>query len=227
MATPRPKILVIDDDTAVASALHRGLSPQYQADLAFKGGTGLKKARQIDYAAILLDLHLPDIPGLVFCQKFRDIDTKTPLMIITADPDLKRKLAAFNAGADDYIIKPVNVVEIKARLTAIIRRNNTGAVGLLGCDDLFLDPNRREVIRGGRPIKLRRKEFDMLECLLRRVNSVVSREALINYVWNGDDSVWSNSVDVQIKYLRDKIDRPFVKPLIKTVRGLGYKLSAD
>ena len=227
MAAPRPKILVIDDDAAVASALHRGLAPQYQADLAFKGATGLRKARQGDYAAILLDMHLPDMPGLVLCQKFRDHNTKTPLIIITADPDLKRKVAALNAGADDYIIKPVNVAEIKARLKAILRRNNSGSVSPLTCADLVLDSNRREVIRDGQLISLRRKEFDLLECLLRQVGTVVSRETLINYAWNGDDSVWTNSVDVQIKYLRDKIDRPYANQLIKTVRGLGYKLSAD
>lgn len=227
MTTPRPRVLVIDDDQSVASALHRGLVFQYQPDLAFCGQTGLNKVAHTNYAAILLDMHLPDIPGLVFCQKLRDNNNRTPLIIITADTDIKRKIAALEAGADDYVIKPFSVDEILARLNAIIRRNPSLSLKIIKYGDLILDPSRREVKHGDKPIDLRRKEFDMLECLMHSAGRVVSRQSLIDYVWNGDDSVWANSVDVQIKYLRDKIDRPFETHLIKTVRGLGYKLSSN
>lgn len=224
MSIPTYPILIVEDDADCAGALRRALSNQYKADLAFRGTSGLRKAMQEPYSAILLDLHLPDMPGLVFCQKYREFNIHTPVMIITGDSDVNHKICAFEAGADDYVLKPFSIDEIKARIKAAMRRNINASTAKLNYGDICLDPDNREVSRCGQSIRLRRKEFDILACLMHRSGNVVCRDSIINYAWSGDDSVWSNAIDVHIKYLRDKVDKPFDSPMIKTVRGIGYKL---
>lgn len=224
MAITLSPILIIEDDATCAGALRRGLGHHYKADIAFRGSTGLSKAVQETYSAILLDLHLPDMPGQVFCRRYREHNPHTPVMVITGDRDLNHKLDAFDAGVDDYVLKPFAIEEIRARIKALTKRNPKTLNSKLAYGDICIDPTDRQAVRCDQTINLRRKEFDILACLIRNGGSVVDRSSIINYAWNGDDSVWSNAVDVHIKYLRDKIDKPFSKAMIKTVRGIGYKL---
>jgi two-component system OmpR family response regulator len=220
------RLLLIEDDTGIAEALNHALGLSYRIDHAINGEEGLEKAIASSYAAIILDLNLPDIPGLEVCQKIRQAEIATPILILSGETKVMSKISLLDAGADDYLTKPFSLGELKARLRAMTRRSNVHPDGTpqLIAYDLVMDIDTRHVERDGQTISLRRKEFALLECLLQHAGSVVSRDTLSNYAWQDDQHPWTNTVDVHIKYLRDKIDRPFDLPLITTVHGLGYKL---
>lgn len=222
-----PKLLLIEDDRTISSALTEALANVYRIDVASTGKLGIYRGDGTDYAAILLDLNLPDLPGLAICQQLRERGAKAPILILTGEHNVLTKISLLDAGADDYLTKPFSLGELKARLRVLQRKTPSIAQPPLKhivVGELELDTATYRVWRSGRPIQLRRKEFTLLACLMERAGTVVSRQALIQYAWQGHDEPWTNTIDVHIKYLRDKIDRPFDYPLIKTVHGFGYQL---
>jgi DNA-binding response OmpR family regulator len=219
------RVLIIEDDAAIVSALRRGLQKNYVLDVAPTASEGQHCLDTTDYDLILLDLNLPDKEGTELCRDIRAGGIQTPVMILTARTDVTDKVTLLDAGADDYLSKPYSLEELKARMRALMRReskrikSNKLAVG-----DLVIDVASRSVERQGLVIGLRRKEFDLLEYLMRNAGKTLTRQMIMDHVWDMNDSLWTNAIDVHIKYLRDKVDRPFGGRMIKTVHGVGYKL---
>lgn len=171
-------------------------------------------------------MNLPDLPGLAVCERLRERGAQCPILVLSAEASVMSKINLLDAGANDYLTKPFSVGELKARLRVLTRANQylySRPTVLLAAYGLELNRQTRTVTREGTVISLRRKEFALLECLMEHAGAVVSRTTLARYAWQGDE-LWTNTVDVHIKHLRDKIDRPFEQPLIRTVHGLGYKL---
>ena len=220
------KLLLIEDSHEISTALSRALFTDYCVDLAFNGRDGIGKTEIDNYDVIILDLNLPDMNGLEVCHILRKHNIKSPILILTGESKILSKISLLDAGADDYLTKPFSLGELKVRLRALIRRSGKRELSnnRIVVDDLELDVAEHLVSREGQLIELRRKEFALLECLMQNAGDVVTRENLCRYAWNANDDPWRGTVDVHIKYLRDKIDRPFPKRMIKTVHGLGYKL---
>lgn len=217
------KILVIEDNPRLSARIKQQLQKSYITEVANSGDEGLEKIANGDYDLALLDLGLPDIPGLEVCKQIREITNRLPILVLTGVDTTTSRVELLDAGADDYVTKPFDIAELKARINALgRRRERSESQPLLVIGDLVLDPASREVSRDGSPIKLRRKEFDILEYLLTNSGRVLSREMIVNHAWPITSNTWSGSVDVHIKQLRDKIDRPFSYPLIKTSYGVGY-----
>jgi two-component system, OmpR family, response regulator len=224
-----PKVLFVDDDRYIADALSQALQNSYDLDIAGTGKLALYKTDIERYDIIILDLHLPDLPGLDVCRQLRERGVHTPILILSGENKILTKINLLDAGANDYLTKPFSLGELKARLRALGRqpRQSSQPIGRLVVADLSLDRQAFKVSRAGAEIDLRRKEFAVLECLMEHAGTVVTREALARYVWHGNEALWTNTVDVHIKHLRDKIDRPFGRTLIRTVHGLGYMLEAE
>ena len=222
------QILLIEDDVGISSALKQALAGSYKVTCVTEGSKGIAMAATGAYQLIILDLGLPDMSGLEVCRQLRIDGILTPILILTADAVILHKINVLDAGANDYLTKPFSLGELKARLRVLARQvgSELPLPQFLCLDDLILDSATHQVRRAGQLIALRRKEFAMLECLLQNAGTVVTRQALMHYAWQGNQDPWTNTIDVHIKYLRDKIDRPFAIPLIKTVHGLGYKLEA-
>ncbi len=219
------RVLIVEDDTHVAESLQDSLARTYLVDLAFSGEKGLCLAKANDYGVIILDIGLPDISGVEVCRRLRLSGIKTPILMLTGLDGVTDKVQALDSGADDYLTKPCSYAELMARMRALARRSAKPLVEeKVELDDLVLDCTSREVTRGGKKILLRRKEFDLLEYLLRNKGRVVRRDMIIQQVWDSRHEPYDNTVDVHIKHLRDKIDRPFDRKLIQTVRGIGYKI---
>lgn len=221
------RLLFVEDDRGIAAALIQALANDHQITLAPTGGRGLFEARNNQYDAVILDLNLPDMSGLDVCRQMREDGMTLPILILSAETEIMSKIRLLDAGADDYLTKPFSLGELKARLR-VLHRNTANAKPLpkvIEHGDLMLDADRHYVERQGQRITLRPKEFLLLECLMLQPGLVISRSALGNYAWHGD-TPWTNTIDVHIKHLRDKIDRPFERPLIQTVHGIGYKLTA-
>ena len=219
------RILVIEDNRALAESLRDHLSGMFSVELAHTGEEGIREAFGGGYDVIILDLQLPDKNGYEICKVLRTNRIGTPILILTAEADISSRVNLLNGGADDYMIKPFNIAELRARLMALLRRapasyNNSVII----IDDLVVDPGRRHVVRAGISIRLRRKEFDILEYLVRNRGRAVTRAMILDYAWDSNRDSWHNTVDVHIKHLRDKIDRPFGGKLIKTAYGIGYMI---
>jgi DNA-binding response OmpR family regulator len=223
-----PKLLLIEDNQSLARALCEALQSSYEIDCTFTGKSGLYRADITDYDAILLDLQLPDSNGLDICHQLRERGVTIPIIIVSAETKILSKINLLDAGANDYLTKPFSLGELKARIRAVVRVHGIAAKprseSRFTVGDLTLDTVKHEVKRGDITIELRKKEFLLLECLMLHADMVVTREALVRYAWNGSEKPWANTVDVHIKYLRDKLDRPFEFPVIKTVHGIGYKI---
>ena len=221
------RLLIIDDDRGITTALSEALSGSYEIDIASNGKSGIYKTDSDSYEAIVLDLNLPDISGLSVCQQIRERGVTTPLLILSGENKVLTKINLLDAGANDYLTKPFSLGEFKARIRSITRSSPLPSVknSLLEFEDLSLNTISREVKRADQAIELRRKEFAMLECLMINAGNVVPRKALTRYAWSGEEDIWTNTIDVHIKHLRDKIDKPFDNKLIKTVHGVGYKLN--
>lgn len=222
------KILLIEDETYISQALVHALANNYSVECVETGGAGLLKASAERFDIILLDLNLPDVPGLQVCQHLRKDGFTGPILVISGEVKVISKINLLDAGADDYVTKPFSVGELKARLRMLLRRGGVPIAPQndLVVGDLMLNCERHEVTRAGHTIKLRRKEFGLLECLMRNAGAIVTRDILSHHAWRDNEDPWANTIDVHIKYLRDKIDHPFEHALIKTVHGLGYKLEA-
>lgn len=224
-----PKVLLVEDDRSIATALAELLNNSYDVITAATGQLAFYKVDTGHYDIVVLDLDLPDMPGMAVCQQLRERNFRAPILVLTADDNTITKINLLDAGANDYLTKPFSLGEFKARLRALMRTSYVQPakpVMILTVNGLRLDRQTHEVSRNGIIIRLRRKEFTLLEYLMEHAGSVVTRRALVRYGWPGAEELWTNTVDVHIKYLRDKVDRPFGRPLIRTVHGLGYKLEA-
>ena len=222
------RILVVEDEDKMARLLQRGLAAEGLAtDVAGTGEDALWMAGATAYDAIVLDVMLPGIDGLETCRRLREQRIWTPVLMLTARDGVEDRVAGLDGGADDYLLKPFAFTELLARLRAVVRRGPVERPTVLSAGDLTLDPARRAVERGGAPIDLSTTEFAMLETFMRNPGTVLSRFQLLERVWDGGYENRSNVVDVYVRYLRDKIDRPFGVSSIETVRGAGYVLRAD
>jgi DNA-binding response OmpR family regulator len=223
------KILIIEDEHLIANSLKKGLEQErYTVDLAFDGLTGFDLAASNDYDLILLDLMLPGMDGLTLCQKLRQENNHTPILMLTAKSQLEDKIQGLNSGADDYLTKPFAFEELLARVRALSRRPQKTSGKILTVGNLSLNTSTFEVKRGDTKIQLSNKEYSLLECFLRHSNQILTKDQLIQYVWSYESDILPNTVEVYIRNLRQKIDLPFKKekPLIKTIRGFGYKIES-
>lgn len=219
------KLLYIDDNRLLAHNVKKVLSGTYIVDLRHTGQEGIAAARSIQYAVILLDLWLPDIKGLDICRELRRANVPTPILVLTVQKDPLTTAELLNSGADDFLSKPFNSEVLKARIAALLRRSHTVQDEVvIGVADLKVNVTKRQVWRSGVKIPLRRKEFDILEYLAINRGRTLTRAMILDYAWETDKEGWNNTVDVHIKNLRDKIDRPFNQPLIRTAYGVGYML---
>jgi two-component system OmpR family response regulator len=212
----------------MASLIKRGLEEEgYAVDVAASGRDALWMAGAFSSDAIVLDVMLPDLDGFEVCRRIREAGTWSPVLMLTARGATRDRVEGLDAGADDYLTKPFAFMELTARLRALIRRGARERPVALGVGDLSLDPATRIVRRGEVQIDLTAKEFSLLEFFMRHPGEVISRMQLIEHVWDFAYDGGSNIVDVYVKYLRDKIDRPFGVLSIETVRGAGYRLRAE
>ena len=220
------RILVVEDEAGVAGFVKQGLTEAgYVVNVARDGSEGLEYALAFEYDVIVLDIMLPKMNGLDLLHEIRDKRVKVPVLLLTARDGVDDRVKGLDVGADDYLVKPFAFPELLARIRALLRRPPLQSGTLLSMNDLEMDVTRREVRRAGKNIELSPREFSLLELLLRHPNQVLTRTQIIEHVWNFDFYSDTNVVDVYIGYLRRKIDRGFVAPLIQTVRGVGYRLS--
>jgi DNA-binding response OmpR family regulator len=216
------RVLVVEDEPKLAASLGEGLrEAEYMVDLAANGEEALAYASTSNYDAIVLDILLPRVNGLEVCRRVRAGGSLTPILMLTARDTLDDKVAGLDHGADDYLTKPFELAELLARLRALLRRNGSQRGGLLRVADLTLDPASREVHRSERPIDLTKREYAILETLLRRPGWVVTRDAIIESVWGFEYPDSSNLIDVYVGRLRRKLGDP---ALIQTIRGTGYRM---
>ncbi|HEV7823742.1 MAG TPA: response regulator transcription factor [Mycobacteriales bacterium] len=217
------RVLVVEDEVKMARAIRRGLEREgYTVDAVGDGADAMARARATPYDAILLDLMLPGADGFAVCRRLRAAGHWAPVLMVTARDSVADRIAGLDAGADDYLVKPFAFGELLARLRALIRRCPVERPPVVVVGDVRLDPATHEVTRAGVPVPLSPREFAVLEHLMRRPGQVVTRTALRDHVWDHGYYEASNVVDVYIGYLRKKLEQPFGRPLIRTVRGVGY-----
>jgi two-component system OmpR family response regulator len=222
------RALVVEDELKMAALIRRGLVEEgYAADVARTGEDAIDMARATPYDAIVLDVMLPGLGGLEVCRELRAGGVWTPILMLTARDGVEDRVAGLDAGADDYLTKPFSFAELLARLRALARRGQAERPTVLQAGSLRLDPATRQVWRGDTGIELSVKEFALLETFLRRPGEALSRLDLLDHAWDYAYENRSNVVDVYVGYLRAKIDRPFGRHSIETVRGVGYRLRSD
>ncbi|MFD0576037.1 response regulator transcription factor [Dactylosporangium darangshiense] len=222
------RVLLVEDEEVLAKTIRQALHADgFAVDLAFCGTEGLWAARQTRYDVVVLDIMLPGLNGYEVCRQLRASGVWTPVLMLTAKDGEFDEADAFDLGADDYLTKPFSFVVLVARLRALIRRGAPERPAVLTAGDLSLDPARQAVARGGEPIPLTPREFSVLHFLIRHRGDVVSRTQILEGVWDAFYDGDSNVVEVYIGYLRRKIDQPFGRKAITTVRGAGYRLAAD
>ncbi len=221
------RVLVVEDDVKLAGLIQRALREQAAlADAAYDGEDALWMADATAYDVMVLDVNLPGINGFETCQRLREGQVRTPILILTARAGIDDRVTGLDKGADDYLVKPFDVSEMLARVRALARRGPAVRGSVLSVGDLSLDTGTRVVRRGSTQIALSTKEFQLLEVFMRRPGQVLSRYDLLEGAWDMAYENKSNIVDVYVRYLRDKIDRPFGTRTIETVRGAGYRLCA-
>jgi two-component system, OmpR family, response regulator len=222
------RVLVVEDEIKMAGLLRRGLGEEGLAvDIAGSGEDALVRARATEYDAIVLDVMLPGISGFETCRQLREGGTWAPVLMLTARDSVEDRIAGLDGGADDYLTKPFSLGELSARLRALFRRQPSERPAVLEVGDIRLDPARRHVTRNGAEIDLSAKEFSLLETFMRSPGRVLSRFQLLEHAWDYSYEQRSNVVDVYVRYLREKLDRPFGVESIETVRGSGYRLRED
>jgi DNA-binding response OmpR family regulator len=220
------RILVVEDEHKIANSIKTGLEQEsFAVDVAYDGETGYGLAVTEEYDIIILDLMLPKIDGMEICRLLRQEENiHTPILILTAKGEIEDRVKGLNCGADDYLVKPFAFLELLARIRALTRRPKNNLSPVLKVGKLSLDTINIEVKRGDKLIGLSKTEFSLLEYLIRNAGKVISKQQIINHVWDYDADVLPNTVEVYIGYLRKKLGKPNV---IKTVRGFGYKLMID
>src|SRR5436305_2316432 len=219
------RVLVVEDEPRMAALVARGLREDgHTADVADRGEAALWMAEAVQYDAIVLDVMLPGIDGFETCRRLREDGIWAPVIMLTARDAIEDRVAGLDGGADDYLTKPFSFAELLARLRALARRGPVERPAVLQVGDLRLDPAARRVWRGDAEVSLSAKEFQLLETFMRHPGEVLSRFQLLEHAWDYDYENRSNIVDVYVRYLRDKIDRPFGQRSLETVRGAGYRL---
>ena len=222
------KILLVEDEEKLANALKRGLELQgYTVDIVSDGKKALTRIslHRTDYDLVILDLMLPSMDGYEICKEMRARDITVPVLVLTARAETDTKVQLLLAGADDYLVKPFSFSELAARLRALLRRPSETLPQVLSSNEIELDPTTRRVVRKGKDVPLTLKEFGLLEYFMRNPDKVVSREDLLNHLWDFNYVGFSNVVDVHIKNLRRKLDADG-EDVLETVRGIGYRLRA-
>jgi two-component system response regulator MprA len=225
-ASVTTRVLVVDDDPAVRSAISRALRIDYDVDEAVDGADALARHASAPADAIVLDLLMPEIGGLDVCRSLRRRGDAVPVLVVTARDAVSDRVEGLDAGADDYLVKPFAVEELRARVRALLRRTGAGD-GVLRFSDVVLDPATREASRGGRRMQLTRTEFNLLELFLRNPRQVLTRSQIYERVWGYDFGATSNALWVYIGYLRRKLEEGDEPRLLHTVRGVGYALREE
>lgn len=221
------RILVVEDHQKIANSIKRGLEQEsFAVDMVHDGESAVLEAINEDYDAIILDIMLPKKDGFQVVEEIRAEGKNTPVLMLTAKDAVQDKVTGLNKGADDYLAKPFSFDELLARVRALMRRPAKTLSKKLVCDDLELDTVETTVQRAGKIIQLSKKEFALLEYLLRNQGRIVSKESIREHVWDFDADILPNTIEAYIGYLRTKIDKPYKSALIKTVRGFGYKIES-
>ena len=221
------RILVVEDEPKMAHLLDRALTEAgHRVEGASTGEDGVALASTATFDAVLLDVMLPDIDGFEVCRRLRRTGVWAPVLMLTARDAVDDRVAGLDAGADDYLAKPFSLDELLARIRAVARRGAGERPTVLAVGDLTLDPATKRVHRAGEEVELSARETALLEVFMRNPDQVLSRDQLLDHVWDSAHESRSNVVDVYVRYLREKIDRPFARSSLRTVRGLGYRLSA-
>jgi two-component system OmpR family response regulator len=219
------RLLVVEDEPKMARLLERGLREEGHAvDVASTGSDAVWLGSENPYDAIVLDVMLPDFDGFEVCRRLRAHERWAPVLMLTARDAVGDRVVGLDAGADDYLAKPFSFSELFARLRALARRGSSERPAVLEIGGLIVDPATKRVTRGGSPIELTTKEFALLEFFMRHPGEVLSRTTILEHVWDFAFDGDSNVVDVYVRYLREKVDRPFGRTSIQTVRGSGYRL---
>jgi DNA-binding response OmpR family regulator len=221
------RILLVEDDICLAETLAEALSDQlYTVDLASDGESAWEYAKILEYDLLLLDVMLPELDGISLCQRLRSHRQQMPILMLTACDTVSDKITGLDAGADDYIIKPVDLGELFARIRALLRRGSTSTLPVLEWEKLQLNPSTYEVSYGNQPLNLTRKEYSILELLLRNGRRVLSRSVIIDHIWQLDAPPDENTIKVHIRSLRQKLRTAGAsQALIETVHGVGYRLT--
>jgi len=221
------RVLVVEDEKRLAEGLKRGLEAEgFAVDVASTGTDGLWLATENDYSVILLDIMLPGMSGYRVCERLRAAENWTPVLMLTAKDGEWDQVEALDTGADDYLTKPFSFAILLARIRALIRRGQNERPAVLEAGDIRVDPSTREVTRGAERIDVTAREFAVLEYLMRRKGDVVSKRDIIDNVWDDDFDGEQNIVEVYVGHLRNKLDRPFGRHAIETLRGAGYRLAS-
>ena len=224
------RILVVEDEHRIANSIKKGLEQErYAVDVAYNGTDGFDLASAEEYDLLIVDLMLPGMNGVTICQNLRKKQIHTPVLILTAKGQIQDRVEGLDSGADDYLTKPFSFEELLARIRALLRRPKSSLDLILSVGNLRLDRKLYSVKREDKPIQLSSKEFSLLEYLIRNANKILTKEQIISHVWDYEADILPNTVEVNIRNLRRKIDRPFkgFKPLIHTVRGFGYKIGEE
>jgi two-component system OmpR family response regulator len=222
------RILVVEDEVKMAALIRRGLQEEGMAvDVTGTGEDAIPRAAATEYDAIVLDVMLPGMDGFDTCRKLREQSIWSPVLMLTARDSVEDRVAGLDGGADDYLTKPFSFAELLARLRALARRGPVERPVTIEVGDLRMDPATRQVWRGEQEVALSAKEFTLLEVFMRRPGEVLSRFQLLEHAWDYEYENRSNVVDVYVRYLRQKIDRPFGRESIETVRGAGYRMRQE
>jgi len=222
------RVLIVEDDVKMAGLVRRGLMEDGNAaDVTARGDEAVWMAKAHPYDAIVLDVMLPGLSGFETCRRMREEGVWSPVLMLTARDGVEDRVGGLDAGADDYLTKPFSFAELLARLRALARRGGVERPAELVVDDLKLDPASRRVWRGDTEVDLSPKEFALLETFMRRPGQALSRLQLLEHAWDFAYENRSNVIDVYVRYLREKLDRPFEKSSFETVRGVGYRLRED
>ncbi len=222
------KILVVEDEHRIAQAIKEGLEDEsYAVDIAYDGDEGYRSASADEYDLIISDVMMPEMNGYEMVAKLRQDGDHTPVLMLTAKSQESDVVKGLDTGADDYLAKPFSFNVLLARIRALLRRPTQSLGETLKVGPLTLDPAAKRVEREGRVLKLSSKEFAILEFFMRNPGKILSKDTIITHVWNFDADILPNNVEVFITFLRSKIDKPFKKPLIHTVRGFGYRLGEE
>jgi two-component system, OmpR family, response regulator len=222
------RVLVVEDDMPMAAAIRRGLQTEdIVADVAMRGEDALWMAGATEFDAVVLDVMLPGIDGFETCRRLREDGVWAPIIMLTARDTIEDRVQGLDQGADDYLVKPFSLAELLARLRALARRGPVERPAVLEVGDLRLDPASLQAWRGDKEIQLSPKEFALMETFMRRPGEVLSQFQLLEHAWDYNYENRSNVVEVYVRYLREKIDRPFGVESLETVRGAGYRLRRD
>ncbi len=222
---PTGKVLLVEDEAALADGVARGLKAEgFEVEIAYDGITGLERARQDDIDVVVLDIMLPGLNGYRVCRALREEGIGTPILMLTAKSGEYDEAEALDTGADDFLSKPFSFVVLVARIRALLRRSADGRAQPLVIGDLVLDPLARTCRRGDTDVPLTTREYELLEALMRKPGQVVAKQDLLEHVWGEGFEGDPNVVEVYVGYLRRKIDRPFDRNDIETVRGVGYRI---